>query len=111
MTVSEGVRAYYFHNIYHNWSDEHYRTIFTNTAQSMEKGNSRILIDDYVLPNTGASYRGPSMDFLMLMYTSGIERTIREWVNLLESCNLEIIKVWGVDSGHEQVIESQINVR
>ena len=74
----------------------------------MERGYSRILIDDYVLPNKGASFRGPSMDFLMMMYASGIERTIRQWENLLGTCGLTIVKVWGADSGHEQVIECQL---
>lgn len=74
----------------------------------MEKGYSRILIDDYVLPNTGASFRGPSMDFLMMMYASGMERTMRQWEQLLDDSGLEIIKVWGVESGHEQVIECQL---
>ena len=71
----------------------------------MENGYSRLLIDDYVLPNTGASFRGASMDFMMMMYASGIERTMRQWESLLETSGLEILKVWGVDSGHEQVIE------
>ena len=48
------------------------------------------------------------MDFMMMMYTSGIERTMRQWETLVEACGLEIIKVWGVDSGHEQVIECQL---
>ena len=74
----------------------------------MEKGYSRLLIDDYVLPNTNAPLRGPAMDFLMMMYTSGIERTMRQWETLVETCGLEIVKVWGVDSGHEQVIECQL---
>ena len=74
----------------------------------MEKGYSRILIDDYVLPNTDASFRGPSMDLLMMMYASGMERTMRQWEQLLDKSGLDIIKVWGVESGHEQVIECQL---
>ena len=74
----------------------------------MEKGYSRILIDDYVLPNTGASFRGPSMDLLMMLYASGMERTMRQWEQLLDDSGLDIIKVWGVESGHEQVIECQL---
>ena len=74
----------------------------------MEKGYSRILIDEFVLPNTGASLRGSAMDFMMMMYASGIERTMRQWEELLELSGLELIKVWGVDSGHEQVIECQL---
>ena len=58
----------------------------------MEKGHSRILIDEFVLSNTGASIRGSAMDFLMMMYTSGMERTVRQWETLLESSGLEIIK-------------------
>lgn len=74
----------------------------------MEKGYSRVLIDEYVLPNTGASLRGSSMDFLMMMYASGIERTLQQWERLLDASGLEIIKVWGMDSGYEQVIECQL---
>ena len=74
----------------------------------MEKGYSRILIDDFVLPNKGASLRGFSMDFLMMMYASGMERSMQQWERLLDTCGLEIIKVWGIDSGHEQVIECQL---
>lgn len=44
----------------------------------MEEGYSRVLIDEYVLPNKGASLRGPAMDFVMMMYISGIERTMRQ---------------------------------
>ena len=74
----------------------------------MEKDYSRILIDEYVLPNTDASFRGPSMDILMMMYLSGMERTMRQWEQLLDNSGLKIIKVWGVESGHEQVIECQL---
>lgn len=76
----------------------------------MEEGYSRILIDDYVLPNTGASMRGASMDFLMMMFCSGIERTRSQWEKLLDSSGLEIVKVWGTRSDFEQVIEAQLRV-
>lgn len=74
----------------------------------MEKGYSRILIDDYVLPNTDASFRGAAMDFWMMMIASGMERTLSQWEKLLEASGLEIVKVWGIHSGHEQVIECQL---
>lgn len=74
----------------------------------MVKGYSRLLLDEYVLPNTRAPFRGPATDILMMMYTTGMERTMRQWENLLEACGLEIIKVWGVHSGFEQLIECQL---
>lgn len=84
-TGSIGARAYYFRNICHDWSHEHCRTILTNTAELMEKGYSKILIDDYILHNISASFRRPSMDFLKLMYASGIGRTMRQWERILEA--------------------------
>ena len=74
----------------------------------MVKGYSRLLIDEYVLPNTGAPFRGPAMDILMMLYNTGMERTMRQWKVLLEACGLEIVKVWGVHSGFEQLIECQL---
>jgi len=74
----------------------------------MEKGYSRLLIDDYVLPNTGAPVRGSSMDILMMMYASGMERMLSQWEKVLDASGLEIIKIWGTDSDHEQVIETQL---
>ena len=74
----------------------------------MEKGYSRILIDDYVLPNTGAPLRGSSMDFLMMMFCSGIERTVKQWEALLDKCGLEIVKIWKTRSDYESVIEARL---
>ena len=48
------------------------------------------------------------MDVLMKMYTTGMESTMRQWENLLEVRGLEIIKVWGMHSSFEQIIECQL---
>lgn len=74
----------------------------------MERGYSRILIDEYVLPDTGAPIRGSSMDFLMMMFCSGIERTKRQWESLLDRRGLEIVQVWRTRSDYEQIIEAQL---
>lgn len=104
----QGARAYYFRNICHNWPDADCIKILSNTAKSMEKGYSKLLIDEYVIPNTHAPIRGSSMDFLMMMFCSGIERTKSQWEKILDACNLEIVKVWSKRSDFEQVIEAQL---
>ncbi|KAL8689022.1 MAG: hypothetical protein Q9218_005211 [Villophora microphyllina] len=104
----KGARAYYFRNICHDWPDEDCRRFLSNTAKAMTKGYSRLLIDEYVLPNTGAPIRGSSMDFLMMCFCSGIERTRRQWEDLLGACGLEIVKVWGNRTDYEQVIEAKL---
>lgn len=39
---------------------------------------------------------------------SRIERTLRRWENLLDASGWEIIRIWGKDSGREQLIECQL---
>jgi hypothetical protein len=74
----------------------------------MKKGYSRLLIDDYVLPNMGAPDRGSSMDILMMMFCSGMERTVRQWQDLLDACGLEFTHVWNTRSDYESVIKAQL---
>ena len=104
----KGARAYYFRSICHDWDDASCETFLRNTANAMEPGYSRMLIDEYVLPDTESPIRGSSMDFLMMMFCGGIERTERQWETLLNRCGLEIVKVWGGRSDYEQIIEARI---
>lgn len=101
-------KAYYLRNIMHDWSDAKCRIILKHIADAMDKTHSVILIDDYVIPNTGADPRAASMDVLMMLYVSGMERTLHQWEALLESAGLELVKVWSVDTGYESVIEARL---
>ena len=92
----------------HDWSDTKCKDILSNIVPSMDKQYSRILIDDYVIPNTGASVRGASMDILMLLFASGIERTQHQWERLLNSVGLEIVRIWQPKIGEESVIEAKV---
>ena len=97
---------YYLRNICYDWSDKEAPKVLTKTAKSMEKSYSRRLIDDYVLPDTGAPRRGSSMDFLMTIFSSGMERTKSQWETILKACGLEIVKIWGRRSDSEEVMEA-----
>lgn len=46
----EGARFYLLKQVIHDWNDIKAIEILSNTAQSMIKGQSTLLIDDYVLP-------------------------------------------------------------
>ena len=104
----QGARAYYFRSVCHDWDDASCEKFLSNTAKAMEPGYSRILIDEYVLPDVNAPIRGSSMDFLMMMFCAGIERTRGQWENLLDRCGLDIVKVWGGRSDYEQIIEAKL---
>ncbi len=100
-----GARAYYMHNICHDWSDEKCETILKHTAQVMEKGYPTLLIDDFVLPSVNTPLRGCTVDFLMMLFLSGMERTMSQFSRLLDRCGLEVVKCWSYRTDVEQILE------
>lgn len=101
----KSARAYFMRDIMHNWSDMKCTQILRNIAGAMDKEYSVLLIDQYVLPTTGAELRAAEMDILMLLHTSGIQRTRPMWEKLLESAGLDIVKIWDADGSQESVLE------
>lgn len=74
----------------------------------MKPGYSRLLIEDMVLPDRGATMRQASVDVEMYFMPGGIERTVGQWEDLLEFAGLQIIKIWSDGSGMESVIEAEL---
>jgi hypothetical protein len=68
---------------------------------------SSLLIDDWVLPDTGAPLAGASEDMFMMMFLSGMERSESQWKNLLEASGLVIKKIWRTNGISEAVIEAK----
>lgn len=56
--------------------------------------DSAILIDEMILPNTGASCQAMSLDFTMTATLSAMERTKSQWVKLLDSACLKVAKIY-----------------
>lgn len=52
--------------------------------------DSRILIDDVVLPDTGASWMAVMNDISMMIAFGGKERTKREWYALADRAGLRV---------------------
>ncbi|THC94221.1 hypothetical protein EYZ11_006320 [Aspergillus tanneri] len=100
----KGARAYFFRQVIHNWSDAKSTQILSHIADAMDE-YSTLLIDDYVLPDTGAELRAAEMDILMWLHTAGLERTVSQWKNLFHTAGLELVKIWNTDKGEESVLE------
>ncbi|KAM0096265.1 hypothetical protein ACP6JD_000023 [Aspergillus fumigatus] len=101
----KGARAYFFRQVLHNWSDAKSKQILSHIADVMEPGYSTLLIDDYVLPDTGAELRAAEMDILMWLHTAGLERTVSQWRALFDAVGLELVQIWNTDKGDESVLE------
>ncbi|KAB8251311.1 S-adenosyl-L-methionine-dependent methyltransferase [Aspergillus flavus] len=102
----KGARAYYFRAIFHDWPDYICHKILVNTISAMNAEYSRILIADFVLPDTGAALLQASIDIQMMSIGSGMERSERQWRELLGAAGLEITGIWSGSPGMESIIEA-----
>ncbi|PGH15373.1 hypothetical protein AJ80_05557 [Polytolypa hystricis UAMH7299] len=89
----KGATAYHLKRVLHDWSDEECRTILKHVMAAMEKGHSKLLIMDVVLPMTSASFSQAMSDHSMLTF-GGKERSEKQWYELLSSVGLKIVKIY-----------------
>ena len=52
--------------------------------------------------------QGASLDIMMMTLHAGIERSLSQWHNLLDSIGLRIVKVWPSEGFRESVIEAKL---
>lgn len=56
----------------------------------MVKGHSYLVINDFILPDTGCGLLQSQWDLMMMVLLSSMERTETQWKTLLESADLSI---------------------
>ncbi|KAJ9484181.1 hypothetical protein VN97_g9208 [Penicillium thymicola] len=86
-----GAKFYYLRRIMHDWPDDKAATILRNIRTAMGP-DSRVLIDDAVLPDTGANWQSAVADLAMMTF-AGKERTKHQWEALAESAGLRVEQV------------------
>lgn len=101
-----GARAYYMRNIFHDWPDAQCKEILSHIAKAMDKENSKLIINELVVPNKGATVLHGQMDLTMMATFCAMERTESHWFELVESAGLVISKIWTDTSEAESVIEA-----
>lgn len=74
----------------------------------MEKGYSKLLINDMVVPETKAPSFVAGMDIFMMTVVAGMERTRPQWDDLLDSVGFRITDIWQVSFDAESVIEAEL---
>jgi hypothetical protein len=106
LTVT-GARVYFFHFIFHDWSDEACLKILANTVPAMRKGYSKLLLNEFILPDKGSPLFPAGMDLNMMAMHAGQERTQNQWQGLLAKAGLEA-KFWYSDGDGEAVVEAEL---
>lgn len=104
----KGARAYYMHRILHDWPDDKCQEILRNLIPAMEKGYSRLLLNENVIPATGANWKITSLDMFMMTMLGSTERTEQHWKELLGSVGLKVTNIYSCEVGGESLIEAEL---
>ncbi|KAH7191600.1 S-adenosyl-L-methionine-dependent methyltransferase [Fusarium oxysporum] len=104
----KGARAYYMHSVLHDWSDDTCLKILAQVKAAMKPGYSKLLINENVIPNTGAQWEATALDIMMLTLLASRERTQENWEKLLGGAGLKIRNIWTVANGVESLIECEL---
>lgn len=76
--------------------------------KAMKPGYSRLIVNEWVLPETGATRFMASQDLNMLSVNAGMERTAGLHREYLEAAGLRIVNIYNPDDQiSEAVIEAE----
>lgn len=97
------------HSCLHDWPDETCVKILQRVKEAMKPGYSKLLINENVIPPSGAAWEATALDMMMLTLLSSRERTEDDWYNLIEKMSgLKIVKIWCPRNGVESLIECEL---
>ena len=91
--AARGARFYYLRQVLHDHSDEQASIILKHLRDAMGP-KSLILIDEIVMPNTGADWMGVHMDMVVMAGLAGTERSLGQWEALLKGVGLRCREVY-----------------
>ncbi|KAI1196277.1 putative O-methyltransferase [Nemania serpens] len=105
----KGARAYFFHHVFHDWSDRKSLEILKQVVKAMTPGYSKLLIHEMIVPEKGASMVHATLDIAMMCFGGGKERTAKQWEQLLEVAGLRVSGIWpGPEASAAGVIEAMV---
>ena len=77
-------------------------------AESMERGYSKILLQEIVVDDRNPNPLTTALDLTMMMAYSPSERTSATWGRILSLAGLKMIKIWTPPAGTESIIEAEL---
>ena len=114
-----GSRAYYMHSVLHDWSDEDCKRILKQLILAMEKGYSKLLVQEMVVPERDAHWQRTSLDWNLMIHFGQKERREVEWRELIEGISvqvegeetersLKIVQVWKHAGSVDSLLECEL---
>jgi O-methyltransferase domain len=98
--------VYFFHHILHDWADNKCLQILQHVKRAMTPGYSKLLIHELILPDQGASHFQAALDLAMMAFNGGMERSQKQWQQLLETAGLEVVKFWVPEEDADGIVEA-----
>ncbi|GKT51134.1 O-methyltransferase af390-400 [Colletotrichum spaethianum] len=103
-----GARAYFLHNVLHDWPDPTAVEILRTTAEAMEGGYSKLLIHESLISEKEPLCKVTATDMIMMAELASAERTEGQWCELIASAGLRVVKIWRPVQAVESVIETEL---
>ncbi|KAJ5180607.1 S-adenosyl-L-methionine-dependent methyltransferase [Penicillium capsulatum] len=89
----QGAKAYYMRTVLHDWPDRQALQALARIREAMAE-DSVLLINENTLPERDASSFSVALDILMMEVYASLERTEKQWIELLEQAGFKVVKVW-----------------
>lgn len=102
-----GARAYFMHNVLHDWPNERARTILQILKPAFNPGYSKLLLCESVLPERAVRPLAGAMDVVMMGLLCSQERIESAWIELLDSAGFAVCKIWKTERSGQSVIEAE----
>ncbi|KAM0801134.1 S-adenosyl-L-methionine-dependent methyltransferase [Usnea florida] len=102
----KGARVYHLRSILHDWPTPTCRIILSRIADAMTPNYSKLIIREFILPDTDVPLYAACTDVRMMLLHAGMERTESQWKELLSDVGLELEGFWTMERGGEGVIEA-----
>lgn len=95
------------HFVLPDWSDAECRLILQNLKTAMKGGYSKILLNEAVIPKKNCSSWFGVADINLMALLGGMQRNEKQWIDLLQSVDLAVVKIWNSPhEGEEAIIEA-----
>jgi O-methyltransferase/methyltransferase family protein len=91
-SVPAGADAYLLSHVIHDWDEEKCVAILRNCRAAM-RDSARLLMVEYVLPSGNEPHIGKILDLVMLTVPGGMERSDKQYRELLAKAGLHVTRI------------------
>ncbi|KAL4997017.1 S-adenosyl-L-methionine-dependent methyltransferase [Aspergillus recurvatus] len=102
-----GAQIYLIRRCLHNWPEENVVRVLKNIVPAMDPANSRLLIEEIIVPERNSGIEEGWMDMIMMSFGAK-QRTLEEWRGVLGMAGMEVVRVYRADGVCQGLIEAKV---